>query len=106
MKSQTTHLVSLRVSEGDYVKLEQQSAALGLKPAVLARVLIRASLNAPRTTHRRHSRRRVASVLDRIDRRVAGGAAPGVDAVALIQRARDGRDEHLRRVIGDPAGGE
>jgi hypothetical protein len=106
MKSETTRLLSLRVSEGDYVKLEQQSAALGLKPAVLARVLIRASLNAPRMTGRRHTRRQVASVLDRIDRRVAAGGASGVDAVALIQSAREERDEHLAGVIVDPAAGE
>jgi hypothetical protein len=106
MTSQTPRVVSLRVSEGDYAKLEEQSAALGLKPAVLARVLIRAGLNEPRTARRRHSRRQVASVLDRIDRRVAAAGAPGFDAVALIQRARDERAEHLARVVGGPAGGE
>jgi hypothetical protein len=99
MKSHPTRLVSLRVSESDYAKLEQQSADLGLKPAVLARVLIRASLNAPAEASRRHTRRQVAAVLDRIDKRVAATKHPSVDAVALIRRARDERDEHLARVV-------
>jgi hypothetical protein len=92
MKSHPTRLVSLRVSEGDYAKLEQQSADLGLKPAVLARVLIRAGLNAPTDASRRHTRRQVAAVLNRIDKRVAATQDRSVDAAALIRRGRDERD--------------
>jgi hypothetical protein len=99
MSSQPTRLVSLRVSESDYAKLEQQSAALGLKPAVLARVLIRSSLNAPARPPHRHTRRQVAAVLDRIDKRVATTNAAPIDAVALIHRARDERDEQLAGAI-------
>lgn len=106
MASQPTRLVSLRVSESDYAKLEEQSTALGLKPAVLARVLIRASLNVPREVSRRHTRRQVAAVLERIDKRVAATQDPSVDAVALIRRARDQRDEHVARVIMSPAGSD
>ena len=104
MKSQRSRLVSLRVSEADYAALEQQAADLGLKPAVLARVLIRTSLNAPRETGRRHTRRQVTAILDRIEKRVAG-SAPDVDAVELIRRARDERDGHLAQVVTAPPGG-
>jgi hypothetical protein len=106
MKSERTRLVSLRVSEGDYARLEQQAADLGLKPAVLARVLIRTSLNAPHETGRRHARRQVTAILDRIEKRVAAATTPSVDVVEVVRRARDDRGEHRAHVVTSPAGGE
>jgi hypothetical protein len=90
MTSNTRRLVSVRFSESDYTKLEKEAAALGLKPAVLARVMIRAGLNAPREASRPHSRKQFTEALARIDRLAARGAA-SADPVALIRRAREER---------------
>jgi hypothetical protein len=103
MTAQASRLISLRIPAGDYSKLQRDAAALGLKPAVLARVLIRASLNAPSAAPRRHSRRQVAAALDRIDRRIATGGVPAVDPVALIKRAREEREQQRASLLFGPA---
>lgn len=99
MATDATKLVSLRFSETDYSKLKEEAASLGLKPAVLARVLIRASLNASREAPVRHSRKQFVAALGRLDRLVASSGAPAVDAVELIRQARDERDERLTDVL-------
>jgi len=83
-------VVSLRVSETDYAKLEQAAAGLGLKPA---------GLNAPSNAPRNRSRKDALAALDRLDRFVASGRAPAVDVVELIRRARDERDDQIMRTI-------
>ena len=99
MNNPNQKVISLRVSETDYAKLEQAAAGLGLKPAVLARVLVRAGLNAPSNAPRNRSRKDALAALDRLDRFVASGRAPAVDVVELIRRARDERDDQIMRTI-------
>ena len=99
MNTPNQKVVSLRVSETDYAKLEQAAAGLGLKPAVLARVLVRAGLNAPSNAPRKRSRKDALAALDRLDRFVASGRAPAVDVVELIRQAREERDDQLMHTL-------
>jgi hypothetical protein len=94
----TSRTISLRFSEADYVKLKEQAAILGLKPAVLARVIVRTSLNAPRDASRRSSRRRFAAALEGLNNLVAAGGGAPVDAVEVIREVRRQRDRHLAPV--------
>jgi hypothetical protein len=102
MATDKTKLVSLRVSESDYSKLTAQAAVLGLKPAVFARVLLRTSLNAPRTAPRRHSREEFRAAVARLDRLAAKRGDQGADAVELIHRARDDRERRRAEILGLP----
>jgi len=104
MAAKATKLVSLRIDEQDYEKLQREAAALGLKPAVLARLLLRTSLNGAQTTPRRHSRREVAAARRRLEEEASAGRMPNVDAVELIRRMRDERAEHLMAVVADRDG--
>ncbi len=95
----TTRTLSLRFSESDYLKLRQEAAALGLKPAVLARVIVRTSLNAPEDERRQGSARRFTAALDRLNRLVAGGEGAAVDPVDVINSVRQQRDDRLSGVV-------
>jgi hypothetical protein len=97
MSTETSRLVSLRLPESDYSKLQRQAAALGLKPAVLARVIVRTCLSAPRDAATRHSRRQAEAALARLSRHAASGNLPAVDAVELIKAGREERDEQIVR---------
>lgn len=99
MTAPTQKLVSVRFSETDYAKLEEAAAMLGLKPAVLARVLVRAGLNAPRISPSRRSHKAALAALGRLDRLVAAGRAPTVDAVELIREAREEREHQVVRTL-------
>jgi hypothetical protein len=90
----TSRTISLRFSEADYLKLKEEAAVLGLKPAVLARVIVRTSLNAPRDALRRSSRRRFAAALEGLNNLVASGGGAPVDAVEVIREVRRQRDDH------------
>jgi hypothetical protein len=94
----TSRTISLRFSEADYLKLKDEAAILGLKPAVLARVIVRTSLNAPRDASRRSSRRRFAAALAGLNHLVASGGGAPVDAVEVIRKVRGQRDDHLARL--------
>jgi hypothetical protein len=102
----TPHTISLRLSEADYLKLKDEAAILGLKPAVLARVMVRTSLNTPRDAARRSSRRRFAAALAGLNHLVASGGGAPVDAVEVIREVRWQRDDHLARLRSpiSPAG--
>jgi hypothetical protein len=93
----TSRTISLRFSEADYLKLREEAAVLGLKPAVLARVIVRTSLNAPRDASRRSSRRRFAAALEGLNHLVATGGGAPVDPVEVIREVRRQRDDHLAR---------
>src|SRR5438309_2020521 len=103
MTSDARRLISVRLSESDYSKPEKEAAALGLKPAVLARVMVRAGLNAPREASRPHSRKQFTEALARIDRLVASGRAAPVDAVDLIRLAREEREKQLASALSPPS---
>jgi hypothetical protein len=105
MTSDARRVISVRLSESDYSKLEKEAAALGLKPAVLARVMVRAGLNAPREATRPHSRKQFTEALARIDRLAARGRAASADPVALIRLAREEREKQLASVLSTPSVG-
>ena len=106
MRAGASRLVSVRISEADHAKLEQEATTLGLKPAVLARLLLRLSLNEPRTLAKRHSRHEVEKALARLDRLATAGATPAFDAVELIRRARDERAKQVDDLVfSDSEGG-
>ena len=88
-------MISLRFSESDYSKLRDEAASLGLKPAVLARTLVRTGLNAPQQSPARHNRQQVKEILARLDRHVADGAVSQVDVVELIHQNREERIKQL-----------
>jgi hypothetical protein len=94
----TSRTISLRFSEADYVKLREEAATLGLKPAVLARVIVRTSLNSPHDGPRRSSRRRFAAALEGLNHLVASGGGAPVDAVEVIHAVRRQRNHHLAQV--------
>ncbi len=102
MNPATTKTISLRFSESDYVKLEEQAAALGLKPAVLARVIVRTTLNAPAAERPRASRRQFSAALKKVNELVAKGGGAPIDPVELIHRVRDRRSDQLRDVLSPP----
>ena len=87
----------MRISEEDYSKLESEALALGLAPAVLARLLLRLSLNEPRANVRRHSRRDVERAVGRLERLATSGQLPSFDAVELVRQTRDARADHIER---------
>ena len=98
----TAKTISVRFSEADYAKLETQATALGLKPAVLARVIVRTTLNAPPGSRTRTSRRRFSAALKKVNDLVATGGGDPVDAVELIHRGREERGGHLEEVLSLP----
>ena len=98
MTLDTSRTISLRFSETDYVKLREEAATLGLKPAVLARVIVRTSLNSPHHGPRRSSRRRFAAALEGLNHLVASGGGAPVDAVEVIHAVRRQRNHHLAQV--------
>jgi hypothetical protein len=105
VSTETSRLVSLRLPESDYSKLQHQAAALGLKPAVLARVIVRTGLSAPGEAGR-HSRRSREAALARLSRHAARGKLPTVDAVELIKAVRKERDEQIVRASVRSTSGE
>jgi hypothetical protein len=105
MTSSARRLVSVRFSESDYTRLEKEAAALGLKPAVLARVMVRAGLNAPREATRPHSRKQFAEAMARLDRLAAHGRAMSADPVGLTRRAREERENQRASALSPPSAG-
>ncbi len=102
MDYEPTRTISLRFSEADYVKLREQATALGLRPAVLARVIVRTTLHAPPDARRRTSRGQFTAALKKVNDLVATGGGAPVDAVELIHRLRDRRDDQLGEVLTPP----
>jgi len=105
MTSNVRRLVSVRFSESDYSKLEKEAAALGLKPAVLARVMVRAGLNAPREATQPHSGKQFTDALARIDRLAARGRAVSADPVGLIRQAREEREKQRASALSPLSAG-
>ena len=91
--------LSLRFSQADYSKLREEAAALGLRPAVLARVIIRTSLNAPHEERRRSGRRQFTAALERLNALTGSGGGGPVDAVEVIRGARQRREAQLTEVL-------
>jgi hypothetical protein len=85
--------VTLRLDPADYERLEGEAARLGMSPGTLARVYVRAGLNAGATEAERRRRAGLAA-LDRLAALTAD--LPPVDAVSA---ARDSRDELARRSV-------
>lgn len=98
MGADKPRLVSLRVSEDDYAKLAGQAGALGLKPAVLARVLLRTSLNSSASSSR-HSLAEFHEALAALDALVPADGLP-IDGVEEIRRVREERDAQQAELLG------
>lgn len=76
----------LRLQADDYDRLEAEARRLGVPPATLVRIYVRASLNADETEQAR--RRRVGlDALDKLAELTAG--LPVVDAVAIARESRE-----------------
>lgn len=87
--------MSLRLTEADYAKLEREAARLGLRPAVLARLMLRVSLNSPAAMHQRYTRRDAAAALHDLEDDATAGRTVEFDAVELIRRLREDRAADL-----------
>ena len=102
MSSTPTRLVSLRITEQDYAKLSGQAESLGLRPAVLARLILRTSLHVLPEPPPARGIAELQTALARLDpQRVASDGGP--DAVEVIRRGREARDARLMPFASPPS---
>lgn len=92
-----TRAITLRLDPTDYERLEAEAERLGIAPATLARVYVRAGLNTDGESETDRRRRVGLDALRRLDmfrRELRDAGYPSVDAVKLV---REGREELERR---------
>jgi len=84
--------ISVRLEAADYERLAAEARRLGLPPATLVRLYVRAGLGGEGETGAERSRRAGLAALDRLAELTAD--LPPIDAVRV---ARESRDELERR---------
>jgi hypothetical protein len=90
----TTKAITLRLEPVDYDRLEAEAKRLGMPPATLARVYVRAALDGTRRETTTERNRCIGlEALDRLAELTAD--LPPVDAVQI---ARESREELERRL--------
>lgn len=99
MDANLSRLISLRISNKDYVQLEQTAEHLGLKPAVLARMLVRVGLSAPKEKSRRHSQHELDVAFKKLECTVVSSDVSHIDPVELINRMRN---ERAQEILSNP----
>jgi hypothetical protein len=89
--------ITLRLDPADYDRLETEAERLGVAPATLARVYVRAGLNNETESVAARNRRTGLDVLRRLAalrQRLPDDSAP-IDVVEIIAEGRDERDRRL-----------
>lgn len=83
--------LSVRLETADYDRLEAEAKRLGLPPATLVRLYVRAGLNGTMETEMARRRRSGLAALSRLAALTAD--LPPVDAVQLARESRDELDQ-------------
>jgi len=94
-----TKAITLRLDPGDHERLEVEAKRLGLPPATLARVYVRAGLQSenPAATERaRHAGLAALNRLAKLRDTLPDNDSP-VDVVQIIAAGREERDRRLGR---------
>lgn len=78
--------ISVRLDPRDYDRLEAEAKRLGLPPATLVRLYVRAGLHGDGETESERRRRTGLAALDRLAALTAD--LPTVDAVQLVRESR------------------
>jgi hypothetical protein len=92
-----TKAITLRLDPSDYDRLETEAARLGVAPATLARVYVRAGLNGEAESVAARNRRTALAALRglaALRQRLPDDGSP-VDVVELMAEGREERDRRL-----------
>lgn len=94
-----TRAITLRLDPADYDRLEAEAERLGVAPATLARVYVRAGLNGevePAAARTRRTSVAALQGLAELRERLPDAGWP-VDVVEIIAEGREERDRRLDR---------
>ncbi len=92
-----TKAITLRLDPADYERLEAEAERLGVAPAILARVYVRAGLNGEAESAAARNRRTGLAALRSLAalrQRLPDDGSP-VDVVEIIAEGREERDRRL-----------
>jgi len=88
----TMRAITLRLNPLDYDRLETEARRLGLAPAILARVYVRAGLTGKAQNEEESKRRAGLEALDQLEvlrQEVRRAGYPSVDAAQVMRESRE-----------------